>query len=403
MVLFEIRQTLKKAIRIVVLASVAAAHAGFTQPEVEPLQNDDERGLINVPVLIAEQIDEIQMLAGYNSTDLIEPLMALGRSHQEEGNHDLAVGAFQRARQVVRVNFGLFSLDEAPMMWELVRLWEARGNIELGWDLEQALLARMRRYPGDLRIVPILREIADKRMGMLEKYTHGDFPPQIRLGCYYGGKCSSGQSSVVRRRISAEAQRYRRLAIQAILSNELYASDELRELEEESIRAGRGVSASLTRLIVYEARSAAPLLSQISALIRLADYELSVSRRPDLDDSIGEQYLVAGRLLRQNGMAKATVDEIFSPKIPVVVPTSRPNPLISEETSKSTGYIDVTFEITKYGESKRIEILDTTTNARRAARRGLVHVIEHSRFRPRMTVDHFEDTSRVALRYYLND
>jgi hypothetical protein len=79
-----------------------------------------------------------------------------------------------------------------------------------------------------------------------------------------------------------------------------------------------------------------------------------------------------------------------------------PNPLASNETQESSGYIDIAFEITKYGTSRRIEILDTTTNATDAAKDRLVRVISRSRFRPRLTGDRFA-FSPVVVRYYLND
>jgi len=66
-------------------------------------------------------------------------------------------------------------------------------------------------------------------------------------------------------------------------------------------------------------------------------------------------------------------------------------------------YIDVAFEITKYGEGKSIEILDTSTNTTKDARLQIRDLINWSRFRPRMANGAFEDPSRVVVRYYVND
>jgi hypothetical protein len=80
-----------------------------------------------------------------------------------------------------------------------------------------------------------------------------------------------------------------------------------------------------------------------------------------------------------------------------------PNRLVSEGTQDSTGYIDVVFDVTKYGASERIEILNATTNVTDAAKGRLVRLISRSRFRPRVTDGQFADTSPIVVRYYLNE
>lgn len=430
MVSFEVRQAVKKMGRIIMLTAVAGPFTCFSQLALESAADRHRQ--------IVERIEQEQSQDGIHSPDLIGPLTALALLYQEEGDHGLAVAAFERARQVIRVNYGFSSLEEAPLLRQLVRAEEARGNVEAAWDLEQELLTLARRHPDDLRTVPIFREIADKRMDTLKRYRAGEFLPQVTLGCYYrapnNNSCTSGSRTQMMGAIYFQAQRYRAAAIQTILRNGLYASDELRELEMESLRAGGrgfryhcpgmqlqelletefvgsclepvtsyGGLASLVRLLIYEVRSSAPVLSQVDALVRLADYNLWLSRGLSAYESTLALYEHAYRQLKENGIAQASIGKIFSPETPVVLPALLPNPLASEEISESIGYIDVAFDITKYGKSKQIEILDTTTNATRAAKKNLVHLIRHSRFRPRVTDGQFTDTSRVVVRHYLND
>jgi hypothetical protein len=86
-----------------------------------------------------------------------------------------------------------------------------------------------------------------------------------------------------------------------------------------------------------------------------------------------------------------------------VLPTFLPNPLASDQTPKTTGYIDVAFDVTKYGDSRRVEILDTTTNATDAATDRLVRLVQRCRFRPRVTNGEVADVVRMVVRYYLNE
>jgi hypothetical protein len=97
------------------------------------------------------------------------------------------------------------------------------------------------------------------------------------------------------------------------------------------------------------------------------------------------------------------IDEVFSPSMPVVLPAFMPNPLASTETPGSSGYIDIAFEITKYGEGEAIEILDATTNTSSDARQRLRDLVKWCHFRPRMANGTFEDPSRVVVRYYVKD
>jgi hypothetical protein len=249
------------------------------------------------------------------------------------------------------------------------------------------------------------------------------------------------------RAIAREAQTYRAMAIEALVRNGLYASEELRELETEALRFGGiyrcpgmalqelltmeivdscldpvmdesegrpvynlGGAASLVRLLIYEIRSEAPALSQVNALIRLADSQLAFSRTGE--SALG-LYELAFRHLEASDVAQTAIDEIFSPQTPVLLATysrglridsfaSGTNPLETEQSPDTTGYIDVVFHVTEHGDGERVQILESTTNATRAAERDLVRLIERSRFRPRASEGRLVETDRVALRYYVD-
>jgi hypothetical protein len=288
-------------------------------------------------------------------------------------------------------------------------------------------------------------------MDVYRQYRDGRFPPQIVIGCYYradrNDSCTAGSRGVVLRAIAREAQTYRAMAIEALVRNGLYASEELRELETEALRFGGiyrcpgmalqelltmeivdscldpvmdesegrpvynlGGAASLVRLLIYEIRSEAPALSQVNALIRLADSQLAFSRTGE--SALG-LYELAFRHLEASDVAQTAIDEIFSPQTPVLLATysrglridsfaSGTNPLETEQSPDTTGYIDVGFLVTEHGDGERVQILGSTTNATRAAERDLVRLIERSRFRPRASEGRLVETDRVALRYYVD-
>lgn len=153
---------------------------------------------------------------------------------------------------------------------------------------------------------------------------------------------------------------------------------------------------SLGRLYDYEVASRAPALQQVEAVIRIADWDLLHSRNTLALEGYEQVY---AWLMEAD--ARATIEALFSPRTPFVLPTFAVNPLASEAIAHSTGYIDVAFAITKFGEPRRIEILDTSTNATEAAKKRLVTLITGCRFRPRVVDNELGHATRVEVRYYL--
>lgn len=410
---------------VLLLAGVVPTSSALAQSVLDGASNENE-------LQIVEEIREVEARDGPNSPDSIDLFATLGLRYQESGDATLAAAAFARALEVMRINHGLYSLDQAPLIRRLINYEEGQGDFAAAWDLEKELLALARRNPGDMQTASIFHEVADKRMDVLRRYDAGEFPPQIVLGCYYNplaflgvvesSSCYSGQRSYVISSLLREAQSYYLGAIEILQQQGLYASDELRDLEMELVRGsylygGQGIVSkplrrstsdvevgreSLERLASYEEERSAPLSSQANALVQVADWDLLYSRSRKADDSALQMYAQAYEQLEQEDAAKASIDRIFAPETPVVLPAFLPNPLASVEPDESTGYIDVAFKVTKYGESRQVEVLDTT-NATRAARGRLVRLIKGSLFRPRVTDGEFSDAAPIVMRYYVNE
>jgi hypothetical protein len=419
------------------------------------------------------QVQEILSRDGPYSLDLLEPLTGLGLLYQESEDHVLALATLERAVQIVRINNGLHSLDQVPLLRQLIRIEQARGNAAGAWDREQYLLALTRRHLDDLRTVPVLREIADEQMRVLGLVLDGKKPPQVVLGCFYkqwasqrDGGCHAGSRETVVQGMLAEAQRNYSDAIGVLLQHGMYGSDELRDLE---LRLLRGVDflralnthrgnplplvpreimaaslepwrsrmapvialaawdapgsgeprvandkrniatrhlelmdpyqrgrQSLGRLHAYSAASGVSVLGQAAAALQIADWDLLHSR----NGRAVTGYALIHEALEHAGVAQASIDELFSPAMPVVLPAFQPNPLARNETRVPTGHVDVTFEITKYGRSRAIEIRGVA-NAPATAQQRLVTLIKANRFRPQAIAGQFVDATPVALRYHL--
>ena len=192
---------------------------------------------------ILDKIQEIQSQDGPYSPELLEQLNGLILLYRESDDQALALVAIERALQVLRANSGLYTLEQVPLIWQRIGAEEARGNHAEVWNLEQELLTLVRRYPDDLRAAPILHQMADRQMAVLDRVLEGETPPQVAYGCFYktwpsddSGSCGAGSRKEMVRNMLAEAQRNYADAIAVVLRNEEYDSDELRELEMELLR-----------------------------------------------------------------------------------------------------------------------------------------------------------------------
>jgi len=444
----------------------------------QPARQDPQAALI-------AQIAEMRAASGPTAAELIGPLHVLGLLYQESGDHVLAVAALEEARYVTRVHSGLSSVDEALLLRQQIRNEKALADPQRAWDHQQDMLAIARKHLDDARMVPIFRDLAADRSEVLEKVRLGKVLPELLLGCYYGGarpryddprgeqspaidsgdNCRFGTRDNIIAKLRDEILLYYADAIEVIVKNGDYASQDLRDLERQALGveyfspyltlpsegnatlglthftgvhlmcpsesldqllarnllgdcldpviqteghvvANVGSWVSLVRLIEYEIRSGAPAADRASAFVELADWHL-LSTPPDrrrFEESSNralELYERAYREVQAGADARAWTTPAFSPDVPVTLPTNEPNPLASA-TYASSRFIDVSFAVTKYGRGERIEILGTSQGAKRAEEHDLIHLIETTSFRPRFVDGALADSAPVVLRYRLD-
>lgn len=404
------------AIRACLLVAVGAARVAMPQDTTDPVFDD-----IATRGDIAAKILDAQAQGGPYAEALIDPLMSLSLLYQESGQHALASATAEQALQVVRANYGLRSLEQAPAIRQRIQSEEASGNFEEAWKLEQALLALARAHRNDLRAATIFREIGDKRIDLFQRYFSGERPPQLILGCYYerptaeygdvsggilgggNGSCTSGSKRVATRAILFDAQDKYAKAISVLLRQELYSSAELRELELELIRnsylysgdymTGRN---SLSRLVSYGVANGESLPSHAAALVEVADWDLLFERRETALSTYEKTY----EFLKSEGTERAEVDAIFSPEVPIALPTFLGNPLASASPERAAGHIDIAFELTRYGAARKVRVLSATSNATDDEKDSLVRIVNVTRFRPRATDGEFARATPVVVRYY---
>ena len=98
----------------------------------------------------------------------------------------------------------------------------------------------------------------------------------------------------------------------------------------------------------------AALRSRLETHLQLADWDLLWAQH---GAAAFDQYAEVHELLTTADFGAPLIADIFSPSLPTVLPAFLPNPL---ETVPSARYIEVSFEVTKYGENRRVEIVGET-------------------------------------------
>jgi hypothetical protein len=380
-------------------------------------------------------IEQRQDAGGLTAPDLVEPLEALGDLYFSQEDYDKAFEAYADARQVMRVNDGFDTLPELPLIVKIVRAEEARGRVAEAWELEEALVTLAERNAGRIETLSIFQMLAAKRLAIWQLYNDGLIPPQIELGCYYNRRdfnasmgamlitndnrdtrerCTAGDRLVAQLALLIEARSYQMRALDALLQNGEYASEAFREQFTQMLdtsyrvmrRARSYVDAPLAdmmvRLLSYEPNDAAERVRRAHILVQLAD--MNVMRARQLDryvgfDAVQQQYEQAYAALQQEGIAGAELQAIFAPPMPVTLPSFASNPLATDEAGIA-GFIDVSFEITRQGKTRRVAVGQASANVERAQRRALERTISLATFRPRLVDGQLADNAPVALRYY---
>ena len=395
------------------VAAAVASAAASSQSELDAAANRQRQ--------LVDSIEREVSRGGAYSEELIAPLSELALLYQEADDRALASATIERALQVVRANYGLYSLDQAPLISWLVSNEQAAGNPETAWEVEDELLTLARRHPEDLRSVAIFREIGDRRV----RLSGHELPLSVVCrGHLNAAGCDEGSNEFVSNEFGSSEFAFESVrslvntgamnnwgdAINVLVQNRLYDSQELRELEQKLIALGSCDVAheSYRRLMFYDEASAETWLKRAATIVRAADSELVCSQNqpPALKRAALERYREAYELLERNAVARASIDELFAPEVPIRLTESWPArayPMPSGAPSDSFGHIDIAFEITEYGRAQGIDIVDATPNCTDEEKHNLLLFVRDGLFRPRAANGAIADGSRVVWRYYWRD
>jgi tetratricopeptide (TPR) repeat protein len=392
---------------------------------------------------IAEQLDlihEHEVRDGIFSRDLAAELARLAALYQERGEHDVALGLLDRARQIIRVNDGLFTLDQAPMIRQAMASHEALEQRDGEEQSLNELLRLARRNPNDVRIAEIYDEVADARVAEVEQFLrHETMPPiHISVGLDVGGTSLGESPGVVAfggsgtspgeaaGTVALRTLRDARLdyfrAIRAIVTIDTRSVDapSLHALEADVVktyylqaqyfrrfmyqqptRADRdllhGLGAnSYVRRIRYSEAFRSPDIEIASELLELGDWHLWFGAR----ELAFAAYRGARDVLVRDGATPAELTAFFSPTTATVLPTFAAGFVDADEAAAYKGYVGVAITLDGAGRSTRVDVTERSIEATDEIVQRLKKHVAKSVFRPRFEDGDWLGEDRVSLRYY---
>ncbi|RLQ21602.1 tetratricopeptide repeat protein [Seongchinamella sediminis] len=77
-----------------------------------------------------QQLESLEQAGGPYADSLAEPLASLGRHYRQAGDYQQAAALYRRAMHVIRVNDGLGSDRQVPLLRELLLSYRQAGNLE---------------------------------------------------------------------------------------------------------------------------------------------------------------------------------------------------------------------------------------------------------------------------------
>lgn len=426
------------------LAGDEAAPASAAAPEPEPLPAAAEAGKSAADDFQAE-IERLQSQFGPYDPQLGEQLLSLGLVYQRLEKYPDSVQALNQSLHIKRVNEGLQSLNQLPILERLIETNIASENWnELDRNYDLLLWIHRRNFGnGDPRLLPIIDKVGRWKLNayagqLLEKnpqvtikdaeelYSgtvrilekeYGEKDPRL-VDALYGktltnyrlaalmssqplshfGTRGAIPRTMVRYVQQCSVTRGRTVCyLVPITSYETFESTmDQQQAKDLAIRRSL-VQAGESLKRIVEIHASHPELgadSQAKALIHQGDWEM---RYGSGSDAI-ENYRQAWRLLVSSGAKQEDIDSYFG--TPKQVPTLRlPLPAVEKQQKESVkpDYVVASMDVSSKGRSRNVEIVEESNPENKFIRRKAREQLKDGRYRPRFADGEPVDTSGYKM------
>jgi len=348
-------------------------------------------------------VEQIETVGGVWDQELVEELATLGDLQQQQGSHPEAIATFNRAIHINRINSGLYTLEQIPVVEKMIESHLALGEWEQA-DLYYNYLFFVQQKAfgaNDPRIIPILERLANwniqafnigygESLGVRLSSAQILFSAAARMVGVHFGK---GDERFVSYLHNLASSAYL-VATNPGLMEELNKpqirmnQDILRRQLNERSAIPRGFQVGESALLdiaqYYDSESDS-VYESAEALANLGDWYLLFSRRRAAE----EKYQQAWNMLSGREDGEELIQQLFGQVVPLpaFISNSADNLVAAAVSVKDSmpleyDYVDISFDVTVRGTTRNIQILSEKTEANSAHLLQLSREVRRTYFRP---------------------
>lgn len=371
---------------------------------------------------IRARIEGLEETGDFHSAEIAKLSLQLGNALQAAGQHRAALEAYDRSFQIVRRLEGLYSAAQTSVLQAEINSHIALGDMETTDSLQQLLFSMQQQL------------LAEKPITLADAYLASadwnlKYYLQLRQTPVPGGRTDSQEAALANRLVDSFMQYHkslwllsrstdqghydektaieRKIAALMLMVNRQYKGDmpnTLTKLGQTSAHQSKHAqhpallrhgSAALQRAVEYSKVTEEPVLIAERQL-ELADWYLLM----DQHDQARTTYATAVTSLREAGIEEQQISAIVESGLPVHNPEDTLSfAAEAEATGDFDGYIDVSFDLNRYGQASNTRVL-AGTSYDEEVEEELLQRIHDGRFRPQFAQGTPVDSTEVTLRYY---
>ncbi|WP_288132669.1 hypothetical protein [Microbulbifer sp.] len=358
------------------------------------------------------QIEEMEAEYGAYGAGIDEQLMGLGSALQRSGAHEEAISEFRRAMLINRVNEGLYSLNQVPMIERMIESQIALNHWEDANDNQEYLFWLHAKNYGekDPRMLPIINQLShwhlqayiDEKGATLFEHlidatnlyalavdiiSHNFGANDLRLVEALRGLKASSYYLATYKGEPAEA-----VVVNTSFGGGNMGNERRAQLDQYRMKSFSSGKTAITRIMdVYQKNPKSPPAASAKAKVELGDWYMMFNKWHSARETYGQAY----QALWDNGATNQEIDAIFGR--PAALPTL---PLLDEDREAlANSYVTVSYDVTAFGKARNIKILNAQPSNKVSIRSRVRNVLKRAKFRPRFENGEPVDTTGIVQRF----
>ena len=382
---------------------VMPLRARLASPELDP-ESDPAFGQRSDSIRrYNSAVSDIELDGGAWDGGLVEELASLGRLQQQQGNHIGAIQTLDRAIHVNRINSGLYTLEQIPVVEQLIQSHMALGDWEEADIYNNYLYHVQQKAYGfdDPRLIPVLERLATWNIQAF-KIGHGSllgiklrqsqimFNAAARMVDVHFGKADERFINYQRNIASSAYLVAQNPDLMAQIDKSEYRTrqqvfaeqmNEQRQVQPSGFRTGE--RALLEVVMLYQEKGY-DTYALAEAITHLADWYLIFGRR----QSALKSYKLAWDMLQGLEDSEELTQQLFGSVTPLPAFGSSievPDAFYRTEDGSQAlrfDYADLTFDVTENGLARNVVSISEETEDNQAQLGKLRNSTRSMRFRP---------------------